>query len=177
MGRVEQWIEVNAPVDQCFKMWSQPECLTCFMHEIESVEFRDNHWNWRFEGPEGQVLTWETVIDSMEENRFISWHSTEWAAADTSGVVQFSPIDDRQTRVHVEMMFNPPVKAAGALVAQFFQHPEKMVAEDLQRLKDSLEGHLDEAAQTIQSRMGQPRQEGMSPEQPGQVTDSEGSLH
>lgn len=141
MSWVEESVVINAPIGECFRMWSQPECLPCFMNHVERAWFSNNqiYWHWKVEDSAGRVLEWDTAIDSMEENRFISWHSVENALADTSGVVNFHQTDDQTTRINIEMMFNPPAKAGGEFVADFFTHPEKMVREDLNCLKHILE--------------------------------------
>jgi hypothetical protein len=60
---------------------------------------------------------------------------------DTSGVVRFRPAPGgRGTEVHVEMTYDPPAGALGAMVAKLFgRDAEQEVAEDLRVFKQVME--------------------------------------
>jgi len=81
----------------------------------------------------------------------IAWRSLPGGDVDTAGSVHFKPLEiGRGTQVTVNLKYDPPAGKVGAWVASLLgQDPARMVAEDLQRLKQLMEAG---AAST----MGQP---------------------
>jgi uncharacterized membrane protein len=141
MGMLETTIEVDAPIESCFDMWLCEDCLTLFLKNVKGVYVnRDNNyiWNWEIEAGD-QVIEWDTVVDAADENRLISWHSMDHMPADTSGVVQFEAIHPDRTRVHVEMMFNPPINAGQFVDDLFGKQIEQDILRDLQAFKALVE--------------------------------------
>lgn len=137
MGRVDRCVEVNAPMETCYRLWTEFERFPSFMKNVESIrrKGRENVWHWVVKGPMGRNVEWDAEVDAMRPNELISWHSVREADVDTSGAVTFQRLADNRTRIDVSMVYNPPAGAAGEFIADIFKNPEKMVEDDLCNFK------------------------------------------
>jgi uncharacterized membrane protein len=138
MGYLETTMEVDAPVHLCFEMWTCSQCPSPFFRVVESSLTRGNQtfWQWQITDPHLQKpIQWETVLDVLDEDRVISWHSAERALVDASGAIQFEALGEERTRLHVEIMLNPPVKSGEFVGELFGKRVEQMLFEDLQAFK------------------------------------------
>lgn len=141
MGRVEKSIEVNAPVHECYRVWTDFENFPRFMKNVKSIRRKGdrNVWHWEVSGPAGKSVEWDAEVDSMQPNKVVSWHSVRDSEVDTSGAVTFQEMEMNRTRINVTMVYNPPAGAIGEFVADLFKNPEKMVEEDLENFKQLVE--------------------------------------
>ncbi len=137
MGHIEKALEVHAPVEICYRLWSDFERFPDFMGNVESIRQQGNQdvWHWTVKGPLGKSVSWDAKVDSRRFNEAISWHSLPDADVDNSGAVTFEEVTPDMTRVHVKMAYDPPAGGFGELVADIFHNPKKMVEEDLERFK------------------------------------------
>ena len=71
----------------------------------------------------------------------IAWRSLPGADVDNAGSVWFKEAPaGRGTEVRVELQYNPPAGALGALIAQMWgKEPGQQIQEDLHRLKQIME--------------------------------------
>jgi uncharacterized membrane protein len=141
MGRVEQSIEVNAPIDLCYQVWSNFEQFPRFMKNVESIRRKGNAnvWQWTVKGPLGKHVTWDAEVDALRPNSIVSWHSVRNAEVDNSGAVTFKELNMGRTRVDVVISYEPPAGGVGEFVADIFSNPEKMIKEDLANFKNLVE--------------------------------------
>jgi uncharacterized membrane protein len=112
------------------------------MNHLQSVQVtgeRTSHWRTR--APAGTTVEWDAIVTDDRPNQLIAWRSTEHADVDNAGAVHFAPAPGgRGTEVRVEMRYNPPGGAIGAIVAKLFgEAPEQQVYDDLRALKQILE--------------------------------------
>lgn len=139
MEEVVQSIEVNAPIELCYRLWSHFEEFPQFMHYVKSVQHKasasGDQWHWTVAGPFGKTLEWDAIITEIEPCKVISWRSLEHSTVDTSGSVNFHPLDNCRTRLDVVMAYEPPGSILGELIADLFQNPQNMVNADLQQFK------------------------------------------
>ena len=138
--RVRKTINIAAPVETVFKLWSRPELFPRFLTHLESVEPRgDRRYHWVATGPGGTRIDWDAQVTEVEPNRRLSWRSLDGSKVDTSGTVHFTP-ENGGTRVQVDMSYIPPGGLLGHSVARLTrQDPRTAMNADLARLKSLLE--------------------------------------
>lgn len=105
MERIEEHIEVEAPLRAVYNQWTQFEDFPRFMSGIKEVRQIDpTHVRWRAEIA-GNPKEWDAEITEQEPDRRISWKSV--SGAYSAGTVRFEPVDAERTRVHLAMAYDP----------------------------------------------------------------------
>ncbi|MEX2225035.1 MAG: SRPBCC family protein [Dehalococcoidia bacterium] len=141
MPKVEDEIVVRAPVDTVYGAWHNFENFPRFMqniHEVRVVSGGRSHW--KAKGPLGAAAEWDAEMTLDEPNKAIGWRSIEGnSAVKTAGRVNFEPQGDTTTRLSVLLDYDAPTGAIGNVVAKIFADPEKLMKEDLQRFKETIE--------------------------------------
>lgn len=139
--RVNESLEIEAPVEQVFTYWSNFENFPNFMKNIEEVRMTGaDTSHWKAKGPLGKSVEWDARTTEMDPNRGIGWNSTG-GDVETSGEVRFEEIGPLRTRIELTMNYSdPPGGAIGEAVAKTFQNPERIVREDLENFKQLVEG-------------------------------------
>src|SRR5215207_11705930 len=144
--RVNESIEVDAPVDDVFRYWSNFENFPTFMSNVEVVRMAaQDTSHWRVKGPLGKSVEFEARTTEMDPNRGIGWNTMEGEVL-TSGEVRFEEIQPDRTRVEVTMNYaDPPGGKVGEAAAEVLQNPEREMREDLQNFAKIVErGELDD---------------------------------
>lgn len=155
MASVTKEIIVNAPISQVFEFWKNFENFPRFMENIESITvIGPEMTHWKMKGPLGTSVEWDAKTLYMEENKKISWQSTE-GTIETHGAVLFESIDDTTTRVTVGLEYTPPGGALGEAVAKMFNDPENQLEEDLMRFKKVVQAGEGEFAQGATAASGE----------------------
>ena len=139
--KVYKSINVNAPRDVLFALWSNFENFPKFMSnvlEIRNIDDRRSHW--RVAGPAGIPVQWEAEITKIVPDELIAWRSIEGSMVENAGYVLFEPNGDDSTEVSVHLSYNPPAGAIGHAVAKLFgADPKSEMDQDLMRMKSMLE--------------------------------------
>lgn len=137
---VQKTIDVAAPLEDVWDLWSRYEQFPRFMSHVRSVQrAADGTSNWTVAGPAGVPVTWRTVETRRVPHESLAWKTIKGAPVAHSGVVQLTPILGG-TRVHVRMHYTPPAGAIGhALAAMLGADPKRAMDEDLVRMKSLLE--------------------------------------
>jgi uncharacterized membrane protein len=136
MSKVEESIDVNVPVRTAYNQWTQFEEFPRFMEGVEEVkQITDTRLRWRAEIL-GQGREWEAEITEQRPDERVAWHSIEGAT--NAGVVTFHRLDDNETRVMLQLEFDPEgaVEKAGDAVGAV----NARVKGDLKRFKEFIEG-------------------------------------
>jgi uncharacterized membrane protein len=139
---VHESATINRPVGEVYGFWHNFENLPRFMTHLESVQVLDDRRSrWRAKAPAGTKVEWEAETIEDIPNKLIAWRALESSDVPNSGRVWFlAAPGDRGTEVHVELQYNPPVGAIGALIAKFFgEEPSQQVKGDLRRFKQVME--------------------------------------
>jgi uncharacterized membrane protein len=139
---VDKTLTVNRPPEECYRFWRDFESFPHFMQHLESVVvLSDTRSHWIAKGPAGTRVEWDAEIVADEPGKLLAWSSDEGADIDHAGIVRFEEVPGgRGTIVHVEMRYNPPGGAAGALAAKLFgEEPEQQIADDLRHFKQLIE--------------------------------------
>jgi uncharacterized membrane protein len=70
--RVNESIEVEAPVEDVFRYWSNFENFSNFMQNVEEVRMTDADTSqWRVKGPLGKTVEFDARTTEMDPNRGI----------------------------------------------------------------------------------------------------------
>jgi uncharacterized membrane protein len=140
--RVDNAITIGTPRSEVYRFWRNLSNLPRFMRHVESVTDRvNNRSHWVVKGPAGRTVEWDAVIHNEIENELIAWRSLPGAQVANAGSVWFKDAPGgRGTEVRVELQYNPPAGALGAIIASLLgSEPGRQIQEDLHRLKALLE--------------------------------------
>lgn len=138
--RVHETIEVEAPVVDIFRYWSNFENFPNFMSNIEEVRMTaQDTSHWRIKGPLGKSVEFDAKTTEMDPNRGIGWNTIDGEVM-TSGEVLFEETAPGRTRVDVTMNYaDPPGGAIGETVANMLSNPERILKEDLENFAGIVE--------------------------------------
>lgn len=136
MATVKQEIDVRVPLSTAYNQWTQFEELPRFMEGVKEVrQLDDAHLHWVAQiGSE--VEEWDAEIVEQVPDRVIAWRSL--GGKPTSGIVRFEPLGADETRVMVEMEYEPEgiMQGVGAAIGV----DDRKTKADLERFKDLIEG-------------------------------------
>lgn len=135
MKTVEDSVDVAVPVRTAYNQWTQFERFPEFMAGVEQVsqltETR-THWQTKVAGVRREF---DAEISEQHPDERIAWHTV--GGPYHAGVVTFHRLDDRNTRVTLQMEFDPEgiaEKAGAALGVVDWQSKG-----DLKRFKEFIE--------------------------------------
>jgi uncharacterized membrane protein len=139
--RVEGSIEVVAPAEKVYDYWKTLENLPQFMTNVEEIQATGpDTTHWVVKGPLGTKLEFDAKTTQNQPNEAIGWN-TENGDVQTSGQVRFQELSPERTRVEVQMNYwDAPGGKAGEVASRIVANPQLMVQQDLQNLKEILEG-------------------------------------
>ena len=134
MERAEKSIEVNAPIEIAFDLFSDFEKFPEWMKHIKEVRRTgENYTRWTADAPLGINVEWEAETTELEPNRKIAWRTVR-GDVEMEGEVTFEETGKGTTRMHVSLGYSPPAGHLGALVAKLFGNdPEEEIDEELRR--------------------------------------------
>jgi len=135
MGDVTQTIDVDRDVRTVYNQWTQFEEFPRFMEGVERVHQIDNrHLRWEVDIA-GIDREFEAEITEQSPDQRIAWRSR--TGVDQGGVVTFHPLNDDQTRVTLQLTFEPEglVEQAGDKLGLV----EARAKGDLKRFKEFIE--------------------------------------
>ncbi|HEY8516542.1 MAG TPA: SRPBCC family protein [Candidatus Binatia bacterium] len=137
---VQKTIHIKAPVEQVFRLWSDPTNLPRFLSHVRSVVPIEGGWlRWQVSGPAGIPLEWVTETTRNVENQLLAWQTIPGCVVEHAGEIRFEKIDGTTT-MHVRMSYNPPGGALGHAVASLLgSNPKQAMDDDLVRFKSLLE--------------------------------------
>jgi uncharacterized membrane protein len=136
---IEKHIDVEAPVRAAYNQWTQFESFPQFMEGVERIVQQTptrTHWETSIGGVRREF---DAEITEQHPDERIAWHSVDGPTQ--AGVVTFHRIDDRTTRVNLQMEYEPEglVEKAGSALGIVGNRIEA----DLKRFKEFIEhrGH------------------------------------
>ncbi len=131
--RVNESVEVQAPMAEVYRYWSNFENFPNFMQNVEEVRMTGQDTShWRVKGPFGKSVEFVAKTTEMDPSRGIGWN-TEGGEVMTSGEAKFEEVASDRTRVEVTMNYaDPPGGKVGEVAANMLSNPEKSMKEDLQ---------------------------------------------
>jgi uncharacterized membrane protein len=135
VGKVEQSIEVNAPVTTVYNQWTQFEEFPRFMESVREVrQLDDKSLQWTAE-INGKEETWTADIGEQEPDQRVTWHST--SGPQNAGAVWFDRIDANRTRVHLQMDWQPA--NVTEKLGDVLGFDDRQIKGDLERFKEFIE--------------------------------------
>lgn len=141
---VQKTINIQAPVERVYEVWSDHENFPHFMWRVREVkDLGDGRYHWTVVGPAGILFEWEGVITKQVPNKLLEFKSAPGSIVEQHGIVRFEPNEHGGTRVDVKMSYLPPAGAVGHVIAKLFgaDARSEMIA-DLMRMKSFIEtGH------------------------------------
>jgi uncharacterized membrane protein len=135
MSQILESIDVDVPVRTAYDQWTQFESFPKFMEGIERVEQLTDttlEWTARVAGVD---RSWTAEITEQTPDQRIAWKAID--GAENAGVVTFHRLDDRQSRVTLQLDVEPEgvVESVGDALG-FVQRRAKG---DLERFKAFIE--------------------------------------
>jgi uncharacterized membrane protein len=134
---IQRWTDIAAPRDTVYEKWTQFEEFPKFMHRVLEVEQDDEDENkikWQ-EKIWFSKRQWEGEITEREKNDRIAWKTVSGTSHE--GVISFHKLDDKLTRVMVDMDFHP----SGMIekMGSGMRFVKRAVQADLARFKANVE--------------------------------------
>jgi uncharacterized membrane protein len=132
---VVQTVDVDVPVSTAYNQWTQFESFPKFMDGVERIEQLTptrTHWVTKIAGVQREF---DAEITEQHPDERVAWRTVEGPRQ--SGVVTFHRLDDRHTRVTLQMEHDPEgftEKAGDALGIV-----ERRVKGDLEHFKEFIE--------------------------------------
>jgi uncharacterized membrane protein len=144
MSTVTETVDVHVPVHTAYRQWTQFESFPQFMSGVESIrqlDDRHTHWITKIGGVRREF---DAEITERQPDERIAWKSV---GGDTrhAGVVTFQPLGDQDTRVTVQLEWQPEgmVEKVGSAVGV----DDIQVKADTKRFKHFVEEHRGETGQ------------------------------
>jgi uncharacterized membrane protein len=134
-------VTVSRPQHDVYMFWRDLEQLPSFMEHLHSVEVQGTRSHWRAKAPAGRTAEWDAEVIEDQADNLIAWRSLRGASVPNRGSVRFAAAPGgRGTTVTVDLAYEPPAGAAGALIAQVFgEEPVQQMQDDLRRFKQIME--------------------------------------
>ena len=135
MTTIEKSVDVGVPVTTAYNQWTQFETFPKFMEGVEDIKQvgdRRTHWVTKIGGVNREF---DAEITEQHPDERIAWHTVD--GSPHGGVVTFHRLDERTTRVNLQMEYEPETlteKAGSALGVV-----EHRIKGDLQRFKEFIE--------------------------------------
>jgi uncharacterized membrane protein len=105
MSTIEQSVDVDLPVRTAYNQWTQFEEFPSFMEGLEEVrQLSDTQLRWVAKVA-GARREWDAEITEQQPDERVAWKATSGAQND--GVVTFHRLGDGQTRVMLQLAFDP----------------------------------------------------------------------
>jgi uncharacterized membrane protein len=143
MPKVDESIDVRAPVEQAYNQWTQFEEFPKFMEGIQSVQqLDDGHVKWVAE-IRGETREWTTEITEQRPDEKIAW-KTIGGEVKNDGIVTFEQLGNDQTRINVEMDVEGE-SGAENVAGDLLGVVKTQVRGDLERFKQLIERRGEES--------------------------------
>jgi len=135
MPVITRSIIINVPVTMAYNQWTQFEEFPHFMEGIvEVTQIDDTTLHWVAEIG-GRREEWEARITEQLPDEKIAWRSESGAM--NSGVVTFQPINASQTKISLEIEYNP--SGVVETVGDMMGYVSRQVEANLRRFKEFIE--------------------------------------
>lgn len=117
MTQIIEAIDVDVPVTTAYNQWTQFEEFPRFLDHVESITQQDDtHQHWKVKIG-GQVREFDAEITEQHPDERVAWNSKS-GEVDHAGVVTFHKLSDTQSRVTVQLDWEPDglIETLGAAV-------------------------------------------------------------
>jgi uncharacterized membrane protein len=141
MAAVTESVDVAVPVRTAYNQWTQFEDFPMFMEGVEEVvQLGDTQLKWVAE-VSGKRQEWTAQIVEQRPDQEVAWRAIEGKG--NSGVVTFEPLGAEETRITVQLDWQPEgvTENVGAAIGL----DDRQVARDLDRFKELIESRGSES--------------------------------
>src|SRR3984893_13136354 len=135
MSTIEESIDVNAPASKVYNQWTQFEEFPRFMVgvlEVRQLDDKRLHWRTNIGGKVKDFIA--EITEQLPDQR-IAWRSR--SGSSHVGVVTFHALNDWQTRIMIQMEYEPEGIIENAGDALGFT--TRRIENDLERFKEFIE--------------------------------------
>ena len=142
---LEKSVIVLRPQTEIYHYWRKFDHLPLFMSLLKRVEVKTSLLSsWTVEGPLGAEFSWDAEIINEHTGSLIAWQSLPGSQVRTAGSVRFDALGEGQTKVTLNLKYDPPGGYAGlAIAALLLENPEERIVDDLYRFKKLMENSVD----------------------------------
>lgn len=135
MGEATHTVDIDTDVRTAYNQWTQFEEFPRFMEGVEEVrQIDDTHLHWKVDIA-GVDREFDAEITEQKPDQRIAWRSR--SGVDQGGVVTFHPLNDDQTRVTLQMNFEP--EDAAEKIGDMVGVVSARTKGDLERFKEFIE--------------------------------------
>jgi uncharacterized membrane protein len=134
-------IDVERPVGEVFAFFKNFENFARVTDGIRSViDYEDGRSRWEVYTPSGGTLSWNAVVTKYVPNSVIAWASVPGSPVDTTGIVRFTPISARWTRLEIAVTYRPArTDLSDAVHTLFAPRPSRRLRADLEHARFYIE--------------------------------------
>ncbi len=131
---IEEHVDVGVAREDAFAQWTEYRELPKFSKKESAEPKREDRVSFTSKiGP--STRHWDADVVDQQPPRLIAWRSV--GGSQNMGVITFHSLDDRLTRVMVEMEYHP--RGAIETVGNFFRMQRRRVRKDLRLYKHFME--------------------------------------
>lgn len=146
----EDSIEVQAPLDEVYRRWTEFQRFPDFMKNVQVVRpIGGNRYHWvaRIFGIKQE---WDAEITDRELNRRVAWRSVDGVY--NTGTVTFNGLGPDRTQIWLRLEYAPPGGKVGQALDKATQTTKREVHEDLDNFRKVITGKrlTGAAAQAVQ---------------------------
>jgi uncharacterized membrane protein len=134
-SQTSQSIVVDVPVRTVYNQWTQFEEFPKFMGGVEEVRQKGPEMTYFKVNVGGKTVEYDAKIVEQIPDKKIVWRSV--AGKKTGGMVEFEPVGSNQTRVTLDLMYEPegPLENIGDMAGMVSSRAKK----DLEKFKEFIE--------------------------------------
>lgn len=139
--RIQKTVFINASAADLYQFWKNPENYPkVFAHVKQITPEQNGIFLWQVLGPAGIPITWRGRITRLVPEKRIEWWSLPDSVIENHGVIHLEAQKDGQTRIHIDMSYNPPAGLLGHAVAGLLGlDPKSALDHDIIQLKSLFE--------------------------------------
>lgn len=151
---LERTLFIQAPIEQVFDTWANYENFPRFMSNVKNVQpLGSDRSHWTVRGPAGIGVEFDSAVQ-MQRPTELAWESEPGSRVQNSGRVTLVP-EGGATRATVRLWYRPPAGAMGQAVSSLLgADPKQEFEDDLNRMKQFIEGRGTDAMQPAMSTSG-----------------------
>ena len=132
-------IEIAAPRERVYDLWTDCENFPRFMSHVEEVrELDDGRMHWVVRGLAGSHFECDAAVTRAIRAEALSWRTEPGAVVQHAGSVHFEDADDG-TRVSVKMSYSAAGGLGHAIASLLGGDPKRQLDDDLARMKMFIE--------------------------------------
>jgi uncharacterized protein YndB with AHSA1/START domain len=137
----ERSIEIDAPVERVFDVFSDFESFPRWMQNLAEVRpLGQQHTYWVVDLPYGGSAEWEAVLTAFEPDHRVAWRSVRGDVR-TEYEAIFEQTRSGSTLLRVLLGYDPELSTEEVLRGAFGDHPGRQLEEDLEHFAYVVEGH------------------------------------